>query len=117
AVNAQSLTQHLAPDYALGRVVASRQFMILAAVPFGALLGGALGETIGLRATLLIGAAGTCTGLFVLLASPSRPRRDLPALATDGPADEPPEPPGTQRRWGAFALRFGLLGQTRVSRG
>jgi MFS family permease len=116
AVNAQSLIQHLAPDYALGRVVASRQFMILAAVPFGALLGGALGEAIGLRATLLIGAAGTCTGLFVLLASPIRTLRDLRALAPDGPSDEPPEPPGAERRWGAFALRFSVLGQ-RVSRG
>ena len=99
AVNHQSLTQHLAPDYALGRVVASRQFMILAAVPFGALLGGALGEAIGLRATLWIGAVGTCTGMFILLASPIRTLRELPALAPDGPPDEPPQSPGTERRW------------------
>jgi predicted MFS family arabinose efflux permease len=115
-VNYQSLTQHLAPDYALGRVVASRQFMILAAVPFGALLGGALGEVIGLRATLWIGAVGTCTGMFVLLASPIRTLRDVPALESDGPSDEPPQSPDTERRWGAFALSFSALGQ-RLSRG
>jgi hypothetical protein len=73
--------------------------MILAAVPFGALLGGTLGEAIGLRATLWIGAAGTCTGALILLASPIRTLRDLPALAPDGPPDEPPEYDGTARRW------------------
>ena len=99
AVNRQSLIQHLAPDDALGRVVASQRFMILAAVPFGALLGGALGEAIGLRATLWIGAAGTCTGMLILLASPIRTLRDLPAPTPDGPPDEPPEPQGTKRRW------------------
>ena len=73
--------------------------MILAAVPFGALLGGALAEAIGLRATLWIGAVGTCTGMFILLASPIRTLRELPALAPDGPPDEPPQSPGTERRW------------------
>ncbi len=94
AVNQQSLIQHLVPDYALGRVVASQRFLILAAVPFGALLGGALGEAIGLRATLWIGAAGTCTGALILLASPIRTLRDLPALALDGPTITSSPPAG-----------------------
>ena len=56
-------------------------------------------EAIGLRATLWIGAVGTCTGMFILLASPIRTLRELPALAPDGPPDEPPQSPGTERRW------------------
>jgi MFS family permease len=91
AVNRESLIQHLAPSQALGRVVASQRFMIMAAAPFGSLLGAALSESIGLRATLWIGAVGSCLGTVVLLASPIRTLRDLPALAPEDPLDGPPD--------------------------
>ncbi len=62
--------------------------MILAAVPFGTLLG-ALGETVRLRATLFIGAAGTCAAIAVLLASPVRTLHELAGIRDGGASEEP----------------------------
>ena len=61
--------------------------------PAGALLGGLLGATIGLRPTLLIGAAGCLLGFLLLLPSPL-PKYRMP---TAGPAPDP-EPSGSAAR-------------------
>jgi hypothetical protein len=50
-------------------------------IPFGGLLGGALGELVGLRATLLVAAVGLVLCPVWVLASPLRRLRDLPATA------------------------------------
>ncbi|UQU68593.1 MFS transporter [Couchioplanes caeruleus] len=48
--------------------------------PIGALLGGALGELIGVHAALWIGAVGALAGVFFVLNSPVPRMRDLPDL-------------------------------------
>jgi predicted MFS family arabinose efflux permease len=55
---------------------ASLRFASWGVVPLGALLGGALGELIGLRATLLVIALGGIVAPGWLLAAPLRRVRD-----------------------------------------
>lgn len=60
-VNALSLRQQITPNKLLGRVGSGMQFIGVGTLPLGALLGGMLGEFIGLRATFLVG----CCGFFL----------------------------------------------------
>lgn len=53
-VHMVSLRQTIMPAALLGRVNASFRFVSWGIMPFGALLGGYLGDRIGLRATLLV---------------------------------------------------------------
>ncbi|MGW2986505.1 MFS transporter [Streptomyces goshikiensis] len=74
-----SFRQKYTPPELLSRVVATSMFVNYSTIPLGALLGGLLGSAIGLRPTMWI-----MTGLLVLagamvLASPLRRHRDLPA--------------------------------------
>jgi MFS family permease len=80
AITNVSLRQRLCPDRMLGRVNATMRFLIMGLFPLGALLGGILGEVIGLRGTLWV--AG---GIIVLAPLPlflvlrhSRDVDDLP---------------------------------------
>jgi MFS family permease len=63
-VNEVSLRQTIVPDRLLGRASATMRLMTTGIIPVGALVGGFLGEIIGLRATLVVGCAG------MLLAGP-----------------------------------------------
>jgi hypothetical protein len=54
-INRGSLIQALVPDRLLGRIWASQSFIGLGIVPLGALLGGVLGEQIGIPATIIRG--------------------------------------------------------------
>jgi MFS family permease len=76
-----SFRQAVTPDHLLGRMNASIRFLVWGTIPFGGLLGGALGEMVGLRATLVVTAAGMILCPVWLLASPLRRLRDLPAAA------------------------------------
>lgn len=61
-----SVRQAITPDHLLGRVAASDQVLTAGLQPVGALLGGVLGEIIGIQATLLVGVAGMfCAGAWV----------------------------------------------------
>lgn len=71
-VGQTSLRQTLTPDELLGRVTATLAFAVSALVPLGALLGGLLGELIGLRPTLLLAATGELLAVAWLLGSPLR---------------------------------------------
>jgi hypothetical protein len=51
-----SVRQALVPDGLLGRVGGALNLLGWGIAPFGALLGGVLGQVIGLRSTLLLGA-------------------------------------------------------------
>ena len=79
-INAVSLRQAVTPDRLLGRVNASFQVVIAAVGPLGFLLGGLLGEAIGMRPTLFIAATGSWIGTAILLASPVRTMRTLPVI-------------------------------------
>jgi MFS family permease len=77
-VHVVSLRQAATPDHLLGRMNASYRFFTYGAIPLGALLGGFLGEAIGLRATLLVAAFGLLLALLWLVASAVPRLRDLP---------------------------------------
>ena len=71
-VNQLSLRQTITEVRLLGRVTAARRFALFAVATLGAFIGGALGETIGLRATLLVGAAALTFELLLIIFSPVR---------------------------------------------
>lgn len=71
-VNQVSLRQSITPDHQQGRMNASIRFLMWAAVPFGALLGGWSGEAIGLVPTLWIGVTGTFLASLWIFLSPVR---------------------------------------------
>jgi hypothetical protein len=74
-----SFRQSVCPDHLLGRMNASIRFLVWGTIPIGGLLGGALGELIGLRATLLVTAVGMVLSPVWVIVSPLRRLRDLPA--------------------------------------
>jgi len=62
-----SLRQAIVPDRLIGRVVSTQRMVGFGAVPIGALLGGVVGRTLGVRAPFLLGAAIlTASGLLAL---------------------------------------------------
>ena len=65
-----SLMQAITPDRMLGRMNASRRFIVWGVIPLGMLLGGVLGSSLGLRETLWVGAIGNSLAFVPLLASP-----------------------------------------------
>ncbi|MDQ3066243.1 MAG: MFS transporter, partial [Actinomycetota bacterium] len=71
-VTAISLIQAITPDRMLGRANASRRFIVWGVIPLGALLGGVLGSTIGLRPTIVVGAVGGLLAVVPLVLSPVR---------------------------------------------
>ena len=75
-----SLRQAMTPDELQGRMNATMSFLAGAVVPLGGLLGGALGETLGLRPTLLLAALGEILSVLWLLLSPIRSQREQPVL-------------------------------------
>jgi predicted MFS family arabinose efflux permease len=60
------------PVRLLGRVTAARRFLLFGAAPLGSALGAVLGDAVGLRATLLVGAIGVLGALVLLCFSPVR---------------------------------------------
>jgi MFS family permease len=89
-VNEISLRQALVPDRMLGRANATMRFMNAGVIPVGSLIGGFLGELIGLRGTLVVGVAGMLVaGAWVAL-SPLRSLRTEPAPPDDRSAGTVP---------------------------
>jgi MFS family permease len=86
-VNTVSLRQVITPDRLQGRAAASVRFVTWGVAPLGFLLGGILGERIGLKTTLLVAACGPLLSIFSLLLSPVPRLRRLPASE---PVMEPP---------------------------
>ncbi|MEU8266911.1 MFS transporter [Sphaerisporangium sp. NPDC049002] len=74
-----SFRQMYCPRELMGRVSVSMQFVNYGTIPLGALIGGALGDAIGVRPSMwILTGALALTGL-VLLAGPIRRHRDLPS--------------------------------------
>ncbi|HEY1639983.1 MAG TPA: MFS transporter [Streptosporangiaceae bacterium] len=76
-----SFRQGLTPPELLGRMNATMRFLVWGTMPLGGVLGGALGSALGVRATLLIAAAGQTLSFLPVFWSPLRRMRDLPAYA------------------------------------
>ena len=78
-INDVSLRQAITPDRLLGRVNASTQLLVAGIGPLGAIIAGVLGETIGVRETLFIAAAGPLLSCLWLVFSPVRVLREQPS--------------------------------------
>ncbi|WEH35265.1 MFS transporter [Streptomyces sp. AM 4-1-1] len=87
-IHVVSLRQVITPDHLLGRVNAGCRFIAWGPLPLGALIGGYLGDAVGLRPALYITAFGFLFALLWVVFSP------VPALK-DFPAGPPPEPTTT----------------------
>lgn len=74
-VNEISLRQTLVPERLLGRATATFRFVGGGMIPIGSLLGGLLGELLGLRATLVVGCFGMLLAGVWVSASPLRGSR------------------------------------------
>lgn len=68
-VSETTLTQRLVPTHVLGGVSATKQVAVLPLVPLGFALGGAIGDSLGLRAAVGIGAIGTLLATLPLVRS------------------------------------------------
>ncbi len=79
-----SLLQAIVPERLQGRVNATIRTAEQAAMLIGLLIGGALGERIGLRPTLLVGALGALPAGLWLFFSPLRTLRDYQGLTING---------------------------------
>jgi MFS family permease len=83
-----SFRQGLCPPQLLGRMNATMRFLVWGTMPLGGLLGGVLGETIGVRETLLVAAIGGCLPVLPVFFSPLRTMRELPTYIPDLPPAE-----------------------------
>jgi MFS family permease len=88
-----SFRQRLCAERLLGRMNASMRFIAWGTMPIGALLGGALGSTIGLRAALLVSAIGSSLAFLWVYFSPLRRLREVSSEADEAaPATHRPAP-------------------------
>ena len=78
-----SYRQSICPPHLLGRMNAAVRFIVWGTMPLGALAGGVLGSTLGVRETLFVGAAGMCLAVLWVIASPLFGRRDFPTEEAD----------------------------------
>lgn len=72
AINALSLRQRITPDHLLGRTTATMRMIAFSTAPLAALIGGALGEAVGLRPALFVGACFPFLSALTLARSPVR---------------------------------------------
>ncbi|MDT4919064.1 MAG: hypothetical protein QOH89_3764 [Pseudonocardiales bacterium] len=84
-----SFRQGLCPHHLLGRMNATMRFLVWGTMPVGGLLGGVLGETVGVRETLLIAAIGTALTWLPVYLSPLRWQRELPSYVPDSETGSP----------------------------
>src|SRR6266568_5297018 len=81
-----SYRQLICPPDLLGRMNAAIRWIVWGTLPLGGLIGGALGSTLGIRATLWIGVVGAWMAALWLFFSPLRKMRDIPEQAVRLPA-------------------------------
>lgn len=86
-VNQLSLRQTITPADLQGRVNATVRFMAWGALSLGSLAGGFLGDMLGLRLTLLLGAVGTLLSFLWILFSPVRTLKDQAGAVTEEEVD------------------------------
>jgi MFS family permease len=91
-----SYRQAICPPALLGRMNASVRFVVWGTMPLGGVVGGVLGEVIGVRATILCAGLGQVVAALWLIFSPLFGMRDVPeedvaAAAAAGPGAESSE--------------------------
>jgi MFS family permease len=79
-VNQLSLRQSITPHHLQGRTNAAQRFLVWGTIPIGALIGGFLGEQIGLRPTMLVGALVGMFSVTWIFLSPVRTLREQPSF-------------------------------------
>ncbi len=90
-INYLSLRQSATPDHLLGRVTSTMIFLALSLAPLGSLIGGALGEWLGLRATIgICGIAGVALVVTLVRFSPLVQMKTLPTPDTAAPTPRTP---------------------------
>jgi MFS family permease len=87
-VSVISLTQALTPERLLGRVNASRRFVVWGTIPLGSLVSGALASTIGLRPTMFIGTIGCSLAVLPIALSSVRNVKELPTQPEELPVTD-----------------------------
>lgn len=73
-----SLRQSITPAHLQGRMHATMRFVVWGTLPLGSLLGGWLGHTVGLRATLWVSAVGGTLGALSLVGRTFSRLREIP---------------------------------------
>jgi MFS family permease len=84
-INAGAISAAIVPDRLRSRVSGAYMVVNYGVRPIGALVAGALGTWIGVRATLFVGTAGAILGVLWLLPSPILGLRELPEAEDGGP--------------------------------
>jgi MFS family permease len=87
-VSGISLTQALVPERLLGRVNASRRFIVWGTIPLGSLVSGVLATWIGLRPTMFVGTIGIMLATLPVALSAVRHVKELPTAPEDMPITE-----------------------------
>jgi MFS family permease len=82
-----SFRQGLCPERLLGRMNASIRFLVWGTLPLGSFIGGVLGQTLGVRQALWVGAIGGMFAFIPVFLSPLRGMRELPTYQEE-PATE-----------------------------
>lgn len=97
-INYLSLRQSATPDHLLGRVTSTMIFLALSLAPLGSVLGGVIGEWLGLRPTIAL--CGVGAALLVLAQSKLGPLPRMLNLPTPdshaGPKAPTPHAPGAE---------------------
>jgi MFS family permease len=79
-----SLRQAITPERLQGRMNAAMRWIIWGGIPLGALLGGTIGQWVGLKTALWVGALGSLCGFLPVALSSIRKIQKMPA-----PVEEP----------------------------
>src|SRR5436305_4984509 len=73
-----SFRQAITPERLQGRMNAAMRWIVWGTIPLGTLVGGAIGQTVGLHAALWVGAIGALPVFLWVLLSPVRSIREMP---------------------------------------
>ena len=80
-----SFRQAITPERLQGRMNAGVRWIVWGTMPLGTLVGGAIGQTVGLHFALWVSAIGGLPVFLLVLLSPVRSLREMPAAVTDAP--------------------------------
>jgi MFS family permease len=77
-INQVSLRQAITPAAMSGRMNATMRWFVWGTMPIGSIIGGIIGETLGVRAAILIGGAGASLAFIPLLFGPVWRIKEMP---------------------------------------